>query len=258
MKAIKIIFLVFLGSLTTSLYAQFEDAYDSGFEIDPMPLRLKARIINLADKLPVPYAHVVNPRTHGGTTTNIEGYFTIDMLNIDSLKISAVGFVDETVGIPPTHREDSVLTILLQPVVFPINEVTVTGEKQKVNLGGDQYGKPTDVPTELRGDAFNKKPPVLAALFNPVSYWQYYLSKKEKRKRAVRQAVALEKNWELHSQNYNKEKVMMLTGMNESQADEFMIWFNSKQVLAYTSSDYEVRATIREYFEIYKREGRLR
>lgn len=258
MKAVKLLFLFVFGIFSFTLIAQVTDNYDSGFERDPMPLRLKGRIISMGDNLPIPYVHVVNPRTHGGTTSNNDGYFTLDMLNIDSLKFSAIGYSDETVGVPFSHKEDSVLTIFLRPVVFSIDEVRVLGEKQKVNLGGDQYGKPTDISPELRGDAFNKKPPIVAALFNPLSYWQYYLSKNEKRKRNVRQAIALEKNWEMHSENYNMDKVMMLTGMNEDQSNEFMIWFNSKNILAYTSSEYEVRSAIREYFEIYKREGRLK
>ena len=257
MKANKLILIFLSGFFSISLSAQ-ETGNNGYYDIDPMPLLLKARLIGMGDEQPIAYAHVINPRTHGGTTSNFEGYFTMDMLNIDSLKISAIGFLDQTVGIPVTHHPDSILDIYIQPAVFSIREVTVEGEKQKVNLGGDQYGKPIDISPELRGDAFNEKPPVVAALFNPISYWQYYLSKKERRKRDVRQAIALEKNWEMHSENYNKEKVMLLTGLDDEQADEFMIWFNSKNVLAYTSSEYEVRAAIREYFEIYRKEGRLR
>lgn len=255
MKAFKIVIVSLLILISFALSAQ-EEGTDY-YEIDPMPLRLKARLVSLGDNQPIPYAHIVNPRTHGGTTSNVEGIFTMDMLNIDSLRVSAIGFFDETFGIPIFHKEDSILVIFIKPVVFSIDEVRVEGEKRKVDLGRE-FGSPTDISPELRGDAFNKRPPVLAALVNPLSYWQYYLSKKEKRKRAVREAVALEKHWKMHAENYNKEKVMMLTGLDEDRADEFMLWFNSKNVLPYMSSEYEVRATVKEYFEIYKREGRLR
>ena len=87
-----------------------------------------------------------------------------------------------------------------------------------------------------------------------MSYWQYYLGKKEIQKRKVREAMALEKNWEMHSKNYNKEMVKLLTGLNDSQADEFMVWFNAQNVLPYTATEYEVRASIREYYLIYMME----
>ena len=70
----------------------------------------------------------------------------------------------------------------------------------------------------------------------------------------MRKAIALEKNWEMHSQNYNKEKVMMLTGLKELPADTFMIWFNSQDVLPYLSSEYQVRASIIEYFHYWQLE----
>jgi hypothetical protein len=45
---------------------------------------------------------------------------------------------------------------------------------------------------------------------------------------------------------------MMLTGLNESAADSFMVWFNSQDVLPYLSSEYEVRATVIEFLHYYQ------
>jgi hypothetical protein len=36
------------------------------------------------------------------------------------------------------------------------------------------------------------------------------------------------------------------------EADSFMIWFNSQDVLPYLSSEYEVRATVIEFYHYYK------
>ena len=68
----------------------------------------------------------------------------------------------------------------------------------------------------------------------------------------VREAMSLEQNWEMHSKNYNKEVVMKLTGLNEAEADSFMVWFNAQNVLPYTATEYEVRASITYYFDQYK------
>jgi hypothetical protein len=236
------IFLLF----ASGLHAQ------EAWEVDPMPVRVKGRIVNAADKSPVPYAHVVNNRTHGGTITNAAGVFTMDMLNIDSLSVSAVGFLKESFTLPAMYHPDSMITFHLRPVSYIIPQVDVSGEKPQVNLDGIPSGKPVDIPPELRGDAFNEPPPIIAALFNPISYWTYYLSKREKQKRTVREAMLLEKNWKLHSENYNKEVVMKLTGLDFEEADTFMIWFNSQNILPYTSTEYEVRAAIKHYFQMYQ------
>ena len=245
-------FLTYFLILLTLFPCQGLKAQDSGMDEDPILVRMKAKLVSAGDSMPVPYANIVYPRYRTGTTTNAGGFFSVEMLNVDSLIISAMGFKSRTLRLPRNYNESTTLTVYLQPVVYAIREVEVTGEKNTPNLDGVPIGKPTDVPVELRGDSYNEKPPVLAAIFNPLSYWQYYLSKKEKQKRDVREAVALEKNWEMHSRNYNKEVVKMLTGLGDSEADEFMVWFNAQNVLPYTSSEYEVRASIRHYFEIFR------
>ena len=229
-----------------SLFAQ-----DPLMPVDPLLIRLKAKVISAADSSGIPYANIINNRTHSGTITNADGFFTLEMLNIDSLIISSVGYQKAILKVPYNYSEYNVLIFKMLPVNYALQEVKVAGEKQKVDLGFET-GKPTEIPAELRGDAFNDSPPIIAAFFNPISFWQYYLSKREKQKRRVRTAMVLEKNWEMHSKNYNKEMVMKLTGINENEADTFMIWFNAQNVLPYTATEYQVRASIIEYFQIYR------
>jgi hypothetical protein len=238
----------FLFLVFTSFTGQAQDDSDL---IDPILIKLQAKIISAGDSLPVPYANILNNRTHSGTTTNAAGLFTIEMLNIDSLIVTSIGFERSIIKVPGNYTGYNTLTFVMLPSNYALREIKVEGDKPKVDLGFET-GTTSNIPVELRGDAFNEAPPVLAAFFNPISYWQYYLSKKEKRKREVRKEMVMQKNWEMHSQNYNKEKVMMLTGMDEMEADSFMIWFNGQDVLPYLSSEYQVRATVIEFFHYYK------
>jgi hypothetical protein len=57
------------------------------------------------------------------------------------------------------------------------------------------------------------------------------------------------------SQFYKKELVIELTGLNDAAADDFMLYINSKGLLSHMSTEYDVRAVIREQFKIYKQEG---
>jgi hypothetical protein len=222
--------------------------------IDPILVHLKGRIINSADSTGVPYATIINNRNRSGTITNNDGFFSMDVLNIDSLIITSVGYQRKVLYLPHHYMGYETLTFTLNPVSYAVGEVDVKGEKPRV-AGDLGTGKPVDIPMELRGDAFNERPPILAALFNPISYWNYYLSAREREKRDVREAMALQKHWEMHSQNYNKEMVTKLTGLQEAAADTFMMWFNSLNVLPYTSTEYEVRASIIYYFERYQEEN---
>jgi hypothetical protein len=244
MKIFTCITFLLLIFATTNVFAQDE-------EIDPVLIKIKANILSLADSVPVPYANVLNMRTHGGTITNNGGYFTLEMLNIDSLVVTSIGYQRSVLKVPANYSGYTTLNFYIQPINYGVGEVRVEGEKPKVDLGFET-GRTSEIAPELRGDAFNDSPPVLAAFFNPISYWQYYLSKKEKRKREVRKQLVIQKNWEMHSQNYNKEKVMMLTGLNEAAADSFMVWFNSQDILPYLSSEYQVRASVIEFFHYYQ------
>lgn len=243
-----------IGLMGFGWMAHTSSAQESYVDIDPILIRLRAQVISMGDSMPVPYVNVVNYRNRSGASTNVSGHFSIEMLNVDTLVLSSTGFKPRTVRIPPLFNPENMLLIYLEPVVYPLPEMQVSGDRLRVNMDGIPMGRPSDIAPELRGDAFNERPPVLAALFNPVSYWQYYLSRREIQKRKVREAIDLEKNWEMHSLNYNKEMVMFLTGINEQQADDFMIWFNAQNVLPYTATEYEVRAAIREYFLYYMRE----
>jgi hypothetical protein len=245
MKIITGIVVLFLLLAASKSMAQDDE------DIDPLLIKLQARLLSAGDSQPVPYANIINPRTHSGTITNNDGHFTLEMLNIDTLVVTSIGYQRGIIKVPGNYTGYGTLSFYIEPINYALREVRVEGDKPKVDLGFET-GTASNIPIELRGDAFNEAPPILAAFFNPISYWQYYLSKKEKRKREVRRDMVIQKNWEMHSQNYNKEKVMMLTGMDEMEADSFMIWFNGQDVLPYLSSEYEVRATVIEFFHFYR------
>jgi hypothetical protein len=240
------IFLILLLS-TFQLFSQQVE------EVDPMPVKLKGQVLNLDDELPVPFATILNFRTHATISADDQGRFTMEMMNVDSLAISSLGFSKTVVHIPASYNEMNVLKLYAKPIRFALPEVQIKGDMMKVE--GLPTGKKSKIDPRLRGDAYDKKPPVLAALVNPLSFIQYYASKREKDKRDTRQAIVTEKKWEMLSQYYNKKLVMELTGLNDPQSDIFMTWFNSKNLLSHLSSDYDVRAAIVEQFKIYKSEG---
>lgn len=225
-------------------------AQDDQDAVDPMLVELKAKILSSADSSAIPYANIILHRTHSGTITNNYGYFSLELLNIDSLDVTSVGYKRTILKIPSYYTGFEVLTFYMDPILYNVGEVTVEGKAQ--NLEYFEHGQPTDLAPELRGDAFNEKPPLIAAFFSPASYLQYHFSKREKSKRAVREAMAIQKNWEMHSKNYNKEIVMKLTDLNEAYADTFMVWFNSQNVLPYTANEYQVREAIIQYSKLFK------
>jgi hypothetical protein len=224
-------------------------------EVDPMPIRLKAQILNLDDDTPVSRAYIFNFRTHSGIIADENGRFMMDMLNIDSLSISSLGFSKVTVRIPANYNQLNLLTLYAKPIQFSIPQINVQGVNKKVNFDGVPVGKKLNIDAQLRGDAYNEKPPVIAAFFNPASYLQYYISKREREKREVRQAIITEKHWQTLSEFYTQKLVMKLTGLNDSTAEKLMIYINSKGLLSQMTNEYDVRKTIQEQYKIFREEG---
>jgi hypothetical protein len=247
MKNIKRIFFLILTFLTLHVYSQEVE------DVDPIPIKLKGQILNLEDETPVPSATVLNYRTHSSVVTDELGRFTMEMLNIDSLAISSLGYSKTTAHIPVNYNEFNVLILYSKPIRYAIPEVNVSGQKLKVE--GLPTGKKSNIDPQLRGDAYNKKPPVIAALVNPASYLQYYLSKSEREKRETRKAIISEKQWAFLSTYYNKKLVMEVTGVNETQADLLMLYINSKDRFSEMKGDYEVRNIIKVEYENYKKEA---
>ena len=48
---------------------------------------------------------------------------------------------------------------------------------------------------------------------------------------------------------------MQLTGLNNAQADNFMIYINSKGLLNQMTNEYDVRNIIKEQYKVYLAEG---
>lgn len=101
-------------------------------EADIYVVNIKGKIISDDGGEVVPYAHVINPRVHGGTTSNVDGMFSISMLTEDTLTIRAIGFVDYQFTInefPPKELYE----IQLKPVRYLIDEVTISDNTQLKN-----------------------------------------------------------------------------------------------------------------------------
>jgi hypothetical protein len=224
-------------------------------EIDPMPVKVKGLVLSLEDEVPVPNAIIMNMRTKVTISADLQGRFTMDVLNIDSLEISSLGFSKSIARIPANYNEMNVLIIYAKPIRFSLPDVNVKGEQRKVNLDGVPVAKENKIAPELRGDAYNKKPPVIAAISAPASVLQYYLSKSEREKRETRKAIVTEREWERVSQIYNKQLVMELTGLNNAEADYFMIYINAKGLLSEIRTEYDARNIIKEQFKLYQQQG---
>lgn len=236
------LFIILLGAFTTS--AQ---------DIELYLVNIKGVVSSIESGEPIPYTHVINPRSHTGTTTNADGFFSITMLTEDTLLVKAVGYVDQKFNLkefpPKEHYE-----IIMKPMRYLINEVTVTGKNRMGEKLGLPEAKPLDIPKELRGSDFNEKPPWYAAFVNPLGVLYYHTGKEEKQKRATLKAIENNKQWLEFSEHHNLETIEKLTGLTGKEADKFMLYCNVNNQLPYFASQMEIEFQIMNLFFKYKQE----
>ncbi len=240
----KILILLLILGLSFALKAQVIDLY---------MVSIKARVTGADTGDPLPYAHVIYPNVHGGTTTNIDGYFSISMLNEDTLIIRSIGYTDYKFTVkefPPLPLYE----VRMQPTRYLLKEITVTEDLNMRERLGLPESKSIDVPVELRGDAFNEKPNFLQSILSPASFLQYHLDRGEKEKRKTIVAIQDEKQWLQFSTHYNLDKITKLTGLSGDEADEFMIYCNLNNRLPYFASEMEIDFQILDFFFKYKKE----
>ena len=220
---------------------------------DLYPVFIKARVESADGGDPIPYAHVINSRIRGGTTSNADGQFSINMLTEDTLVIRAIGFVDYSFTVEEFPPKDLYI-IKMQPVRYLLDEVTVTESLNLKQSLGLPQAKPLDIPIELRGNSFNEKPPIWAAFFNPLAFANYHLSSREKGKREVLNVIRDEKQWREFARFFNLEAIERITGLTGIEADKFMMYCNMNNQLPYFASQLEVEFQIRDFYYKYLKE----
>jgi hypothetical protein len=222
-------------------------------EVELYIVNIKGVVTSATLGEPLPYVQIINPRIHGGTYTDNDGNFSINMLTEDTLLIRSMGFIDYyfTVKEFPVKAK---YEIKMTPKSHQLNEATITDNSRlKKNLGIPD-AKTLDVPIELRSGTFNEKPSVLAALFSPVSFLSYHLDKDEKNKRATLKAIQSGKEWDQFSTYHNLENIKKITGLDGDEADEFMIYCNLNNRLPYNASQMEIEYQIMDLYFKYKNE----
>jgi hypothetical protein len=201
----------------------------------------------------IPYAHIVNQRVHGGTISDKNGVFSVQADPSDTLTVNAMGFKTMKIIVADYLKKNKpVVVFKMNPIRYLVGEVEVKGKNQKLNLYGVPQGNKSKVPVELRSDDFNQKPHWTSAIFQPLSFLHYKLSKHEKSKRKALAAIITEEHWDKFKLVYNRDIVHKITGLEGDTLDDFMIYCNVHMNLYYSATSLEVDHRVRELFKEFK------
>ncbi len=212
---------------------------------------LNGQVLNLEDETPVIKAIVSNQRTKETVTADLEGRFSIHALITDSLEVSSLGFSKQTIEIPSSYSVSDILIIHIRPLSFLLPDININGNYQKPVV---KVGK-TPVSPYFRNEFMQEKPAEEKAYQNQISFVKVPLYGKERPSRKTRNVLKADNQWAKISKIYNVELVRELTGLNATEADNFMIFMNSKQLFNKMTTEGNASFIILEQFKAYRKEG---
>lgn len=239
-RFVLLLLLIINGSL---VFAQYPDE-------NSLTL-LKGQILNLEDEMPVVKAIITNQRTKETVTADLDGRFAINALNTDSLEISALGFGKQTIPIPSNYSNLDLLIIYASTQRFLLPDVYINGNYQRPNL---KVGK-IEVSPYFRNEIMEEKPAEEKASQNQISFLKIPLFAKEKLDQNLIDALKADKQWTSVSKIYTVGLVRELTGLNATEADNFMMYMNSKQLFNQMTTKENASFIIRNQFKEYRKEG---
>lgn len=212
---------------------------------------VKGQIFNIEDGSQVAFAVVTNHRTKASVSANTYGIFEINALVTDSLEISSLGFQKETVAIPAIYNVSDILTLYARPLSFLIPDINVTVKKEQMKIDKEnRIASPY-----FRNEIMKEKPASEKAYDNQLTLLSISFGGKERAKQKVREAEERDRQWTSLSRIYNKNLVTALTNLNSTEADNFMMYLNSKNLEKRMTTKQNATYTILQQYKIYKDEG---
>ena len=242
--------IIFTAIVAIALVANAPNCMAQKAEENFVPL-VKGQIFNIEDGSQVAFAVITNHRTKASVSANAYGIFEINALVTDSLEISSLGFQKETVAIPAIYNVSDVLTLYARPLSFLIPDINVTVKKEQLKIDKENR----IVSPYFRSEIMKEKPSSEKAYDNQLSLLSIGFGGKERAKLKVQEAEEKDRQWTSLSKTYNKNLVMALTNLNNTEADNFMMYLNAKNLSKRMTNRENAIFTILQQFKIYKAEG---
>ena len=215
-------------------------------------INIKGQLIDELTKEGVGYAQVLNMRVRGGTMADATGKFSIQADPSDTLMFKSLNYKNKRVPVSEIIAEkNGIAKIMMSPVRVLLDQIEIESTGPKVNMTGIPVGKSVATPVELRSDYFAGRPTTLTAIFRPMSYLAYHLSKSEKEKRATLKAIRQESDWKFLSLVYNKDVIQKISGLTGEGLENFMLYCNAFNGLPVNANSYDVEKRIRELMVEY-------
>ena len=155
---------------------------------------IKGYIVSADSLTPIPQAHILSELSHFGTTSDFDGSFSIQTREIDTLRISCIGFITKYININHDSIDANKFRITLQRDTIILDEIDVTPYYNFSTVKEIVRTSPIEKPFIVKGVNDNiedflyqkpKKIPDDKGILSPIQTLYNRFNKKERLKRKL-------------------------------------------------------------------------
>ena len=155
---------------------------------------IKGEIVSADSIAPIPQAHILSELSHYGTTSDYEGKYSIQTREIDTLRISCIGFITKYININHDSIDANNFRITLQRDTIILDEIDVTPYYNFSTVKEIVSNAPIEKPFIVKGandkigDYLYQKPkkiPDDKGILSPIQTLYNRFNKKERLKRKL-------------------------------------------------------------------------
>ncbi len=221
------------------------------------------KVVNAQNGNIMESVHVLNLNQVKGTLTNTKGDFTIKAVVNDTLYFSYLGFkaikvrvTNDMINFPGTKFEMTELPFALEDVI--IQPYALTGyldidaknapvnDNQRYSIAGLNVGY------EAGNSGKSAVTRTLNSIFNPADFLYNMFGKRGKQMRKLRQMKDDESIREMLSTKFDRETLMALLQIDETELEEILKYCNYSKGFIKTANDLQILDAISGCYEEYK------
>ncbi len=206
----------------------------------------------------IPFAHVINLRRGYATISDTSGKFNMLVLQRDSIRISAIGFITRFISIKRHNPVNDTLDlhILMEKKTYDLSTVNIyelrwqvfKSEFMEETVEEDETSERITIWMNSLFPAGELRMVYQGA--RGVGFQFPYKGKAEKQRRKV---AALEKKYNIIQPKFNDELITNLTGLEGEAIYDFINYCNFDEGFLIHSTEYQIIDAVQTKWEKYKK-----
>jgi hypothetical protein len=225
--------------------------------------KVNAIIISVTTKQPLVGVNIINVNKVRGATTDLDGYFEIDVQVNDTLHVTSLGFQSLRVRVTNDWIKDITTKIQLTEKAIALEEVVIrpfnlTGylevdtkiipvkENFRYSISGLTQGYEAG---KYSPNAFGR---VLGSIFNPADVLYNFFGKNPKELRKLKEMKKDDTVRNLLESKFDREMIAVLLGVDKNEIAEILQRCNYSESFIQTANDLQIMDAISGCYEEYK------